>query len=420
MGKRGNEHGQVRKEDLDAELAKSSEAPKGPFDKASDGVLKRRRMVRVAKKFGVKEHATPSAAAPGNSTISSVVPKAPAAASGGANPFGGFTFGSSSAPAASSTTKSAFPAFAMPALSTKPVATTDTQKPSTTGSKTGGTTENDQKLIECAQGFLKHMRSLSKVDMFGYQRFITTFRALSKECEATVAKTTTATSTSTNSWDSSRPLFAAKPLISPTAGSATASATKTNSSLFGASAPAAPTGGFSFSLNKPGASAAPVPAFGFSTTPTPAVKAAAEAASATKPESAGDDTNKEEDGEGELEAANDDYEVLHKCQKIKILHVRKNRYIRGGLKLEKHKGSGKNRLVVRDGAVGKVKMNTAIPKGMPLSKSIAPATPKNGPTPIILIKAIFDETTKDNPEDFKIITLQADHDKLFNELQKLV
>jgi hypothetical protein len=50
MGKRGNEHGQVRKEDLDAALEKSSNVPKGPFEKAPDDVLKQRRIVRSARK----------------------------------------------------------------------------------------------------------------------------------------------------------------------------------------------------------------------------------------------------------------------------------------------------------------------------------------------------------------------------------
>jgi len=49
MGKRGNEFSQVRKEELDAVMEKSSEAPKGPFGKASSEVLKNRRIVRAKR-----------------------------------------------------------------------------------------------------------------------------------------------------------------------------------------------------------------------------------------------------------------------------------------------------------------------------------------------------------------------------------
>jgi hypothetical protein len=47
MGKRGNEHGQVRKEDLEREMERSSEAPKGPFERASKEAMKRRKIVRA-------------------------------------------------------------------------------------------------------------------------------------------------------------------------------------------------------------------------------------------------------------------------------------------------------------------------------------------------------------------------------------
>ena len=50
MGKRGNALGQLRKEELDAVLEQSSEAPKGPFEKASADVMKKRRIVRSARK----------------------------------------------------------------------------------------------------------------------------------------------------------------------------------------------------------------------------------------------------------------------------------------------------------------------------------------------------------------------------------
>lgn len=381
----------------------------------------------TTNRFSAKKPSETSAGTPaGNSIFSSVSLQAPAATpsggSGSGNPFGGFTFGTP-ALSASSAAKPAFPAFAMPAASTKAVV----PKPSTNGNNTGGMTENDEKLIQCAKGFLKHMKNLNKADVVCYQRFITTFSALSDAVEATItAAGKTKSGTATNNWDSSRPLFGGgKPLISPSAGSANASATTTTASLFGAStaSPAVATGGFSFNPTKTGAGAAPVPAFSFSTAQSPAVKAAAEtaaakAASATKPESTGDDTNKEEDGDGVLEAANDDYEVLYKT-KTKILRVSKNLYIKGILKLEKHKESGKNRMVVRDSAVGRVKMNTAISKGMPLSKSIVPATKKKGPTPIVIIKAVFDEDSKD-PEDFKIIVSNDEQENLYNELKKLV
>ena len=379
--------------------------------------------------MGKKPSATSTGTPADNSVFSSVSLTAPAASTpvgggGGANPFGGFTFGTPAPPV--SATKPAFPAFAMPsALSTEPVV----PKPSTSGIlSTGG---NDEKLLQCAKGFLKNMTNLNKVDVVCYQRFTTTFLALSNAVEATTtAAGKMKTTTGTKNWDSSRPLFGGgKPLISPSAGSAAATlATTTNPPLFGAStaaSPAAATGGFSFNPTKTGAVAAtPVPAFSFSTTQSPAVKAAAEsaaakAASAAKPaESAGDDANKEEDGNGVLEAANDDYEVLYKT-KTKILRVSKNIYIKGMLKLEKHKASGKNRLVVRDSAVGRVKMNTAISKGMPLSKSIVPATKKKGPTPIVIIKAVFDEDSG-NPEDFKIIVANDEQEMLYSELQKLV
>ena len=64
-------------------------------------------------------------------------------------------------------------------------------------------------------------------------------------------------------------------------------------------------------------------------------------------------------------------------------------------------------------------MNSAISKGMPVSKGVAPATKKKGPTPMVIIKAVFDEKSKE-PEQFKIITSTEEHEKLFNELTKLV
>ena len=50
MGKRGNEHGQARREEYESLVEGSSDAPKGPFQKASDDVLKKRRIVRSARK----------------------------------------------------------------------------------------------------------------------------------------------------------------------------------------------------------------------------------------------------------------------------------------------------------------------------------------------------------------------------------
>ena len=351
------------------------------------------------------------------------------ASGGGGNPFGGFSFGSSTpAPAA---TKPAFPAFATPAASV-------VSKPSGGVTTSGNATESDEKISQVTKRFLKHMESLTKADGDCLQQFISTIVALSGETE----KPKTASSTS--SWDSSRSLFGgAKPLVSPTAGgSAPAPAATTN--IFGASAPSlapatggfsfsatkatsspAGAGGFSFNPTKTGAAAAPVPAFSFSTAQSAAVKeaakaaAAASASSASKPDDAGDDANQEEETNGgDLEAANDDYDVLYKT-KTKILHVSKNIYIKGLLKIEKNKESGKYRLVVRDAVSGRVKMNSAICKGMPLSKAIVPATKKKGPTPIVIIKAMFDENSKE-PEDFKLITSTDEHENLYNELKKLV
>lgn len=268
------------------------------------------------------------------------------------------------------------------------------------------------------------MKGLAKVDMATYQQFLKSMSALSDSVKTTkeVITKSKATSSSTgSSWDSSRPLFGgSKPLTSPTAGSAPAPAPTTN--LFGASSPspAPAAGGFSFNPTKTGASAAPVPAFSFSTTQSAAVKEAAKTAAAqtaTKPEGATDDEKKEEEN-GELEAANDDYEVLYKT-KTKILHVAKNIYIKGVLKLEKNKENGKNRLVVRDAVSGRVKMNSAISRGMPLSKGMVPATKKKGPTPIVMIKAAFDENSKE-PEDFKIITAPEEQENLYNKLKALV
>ncbi len=387
-------------------------------------------------RFSAKRGATPSAGGtPGNSIFSSVSLAATPASGGGGNPFGGFSFGSSTpVPAA---TKPAFPAFATPAASAKP----EVSKPSGSATTSVNMTKSDENISQVTKGFLKHMESLTKADGDCLQQFISTIVALSGETKAT-EKPKTASSTS--SWDSSRSLFGgAKPLVSPTAGgSAPAPAATTN--LFGASAPspAPATGGFSFSATKPtsspagtggfsfnptktGAAAAPVPAFSFSTAQSAAVKEAAKAAAtasaskASKPDDAGDDANQEEDANGsELEAANDDYDVLYKT-KTKILHVSKNIYIKGLLKIEKNKESGKYRLVVRDAVSGRVKMNSAISKGMPLSKAIVPATKKKGPTPIVIIKAMFDENSKE-PEDFKLITSTDEHENLYSELKKLV
>ncbi len=318
------------------------------------------------------------------------------------------------------------------------------------------------------------------VDSDCLQQFISTVSATSGFLKAnTTAKSSEKPKASapSNSWDSSRPLFGGtKPLVSPTGGSAQAPAAKTTN-LFGASAPspapatggfsfntskpaAAPspatTGGFSFSTSKPaaapspaaaggfsfnttaalspaaggfsfnpaktGAATAPVPAFSFSTTQSAEVKEAAKAAAASTAKAAksddADEKQEVEENGGELEAANDDYEVLYKT-KTKILHVSKNMYIKGTLKLEKNKESGKSRLAVRDAVTGKVKMNSAISKGMPLSKGIVPATKKKPPTPIVVIKTLFDEDSNE-PEDFKIIVANDEHEKLYNELSKLV
>ena len=448
-------------------------------------------------RFGVTK-TTASSGAAGSGIFSGVSLKTSSASSGGSNPFGGFTFGSStnskststSTPDASKTTKpapggfsfgsssapapspatnekpsfsfgsssgpapaptkgkAAFPAFAMPVVPLKPTDTAETSQSLTVGKKTGKTTADEEKLVQCAKGFVEHIKVLSQFDIVGSQGFVSTFCALAKHAEsaaekatgtkaaatkATASKATAGATTTTNStWDSSRPLFSSKPLISPTAGSPSKSDTKPSTPLFGGSTAAPPaaatTGLFSFNPTKTGAAASPVPAFSFSTAQSPAVKAAAEKAAAAavsasdkKPEKDddGDAGGEDDEADAVLEAANSDYEVLYKTR-TKILHVRKNMYIKGLLKLEKHKETGKNRLVVRDETVGRVKMNTAITKGMPVEKAIVPATKKKKATPIVLIKAIFDENTKDEPEDFKIITSQQEHENLYNELQKLV
>ena len=49
MGKRGNESGQMRKEDYDARSNDVTEEPKGPFQKASGDVMKNRRIIRAAR-----------------------------------------------------------------------------------------------------------------------------------------------------------------------------------------------------------------------------------------------------------------------------------------------------------------------------------------------------------------------------------
>ena len=49
MGKRGNEHAQVSKEDYEASLASSSDVPKGPFAKASADVIKGRRILKTRR-----------------------------------------------------------------------------------------------------------------------------------------------------------------------------------------------------------------------------------------------------------------------------------------------------------------------------------------------------------------------------------
>lgn len=490
MPKRGNEHAQVAKEDLDAVLAKSSsDEPKGPFERASGDVLKRRKIVKLGRKFGAAKMKAPasssSKAPPSNSIFSSVSMSnsTTAAASGRTNggtqmnPFGNFSFGATAAaPSASSssTTKKVVPFFAAPGSSTQlgaPKTALANNSNSFNNNAIVDTTENDETLIKCAQGFLKHMKSLSTVNVVSYQGFIRTFASIAQHVEETAtsapgtkATTTTTKVTGKTGWDSSRPLFGGgQPLVSPGEKKSGATpTTKPNVPMFGASAPspAPATGGFSFNPSKSGtvspapatggfsfnptksaaapatgefsfnpakcgAAAAPVPAFSFSTTPTAAVKAAAKSATAStdapKPENTEDDANKEEDGDTELGTAkeNEDYEVLYKT-KTKILHVKKAIYIKGVLKLEKHKTTGKSRLVVRDGTVGKVKMNTAITKGMPLSKTVVPATKKKAATPVVLIKAIFDETSKDELEDFKIITAMEEHENLYNELKKLV
>ncbi|VEU33666.1 unnamed protein product [Pseudo-nitzschia multistriata] len=448
MGKRGNDLSQVSKEDYEASMKASSDVPTGPFAKASDDVMKKRRIVR-GRRSAVRKGA-PSAAA-GSGVFSGVALNAspgatlaPSSAGGSSNPFGGFTFGAGtsktlpipSAPAESKT--SAFPSFAVPAAAPPKPATTFAAATAPGTSKTSEATEEDKKLIECAQAFLKHAKKHGAYDAVGAERFAATFRELSKSASSSTAstkpptKTAAAASTST-SWDASRPLFGAKPPASSPAAplfGAAAPAPATGGFSFNtgskpAASPAAP-GGFSFNPTKTGASAAPVPAFSFSTTPTPAVKAAAEAAAAESASKAGtgagdgDGENKDDqtDNDGAQEAEDNPCKTLFKAN-TKILRVKTNNYIKGVLKLEEHKETKKTSMVVRDKAVGHVQLNVAITKGMPIKKTIAQGKKSQGPTPIVLITAVFDETSGD-PELFKVITKMEDHEKLYDELSKLV
>lgn len=430
MGKRGNENAQVTKEDYEASQRTSSpDAPKGPFAKASADVMKGRRIVR-GRKSAIRESSTPSAA-PGNSVFSGVELAAPGgsatAPGGGSNPFGGFSFGSSAAsttvPAASKPT--AYPSFAMPAAaSTKPPTGTATAAIS----KHSEATEEDKERIKCAQKFLEHVTKFGSYDTVAGRRFACTFAALGKSKSSTTVAAKPPPKATTTNWEfggKSSVALSASPPAAPLFGAASAPSTggfsfKTTNNV---SASPAGSGGFSFNPTNTLVSAAPVPAFSFSTTPTPAVKAAAEAAatetSAKAETGAGEGENKDDDADGVHEAADNPFKVLYKTD-TKILRVEAQKYVaKGVLKLEEHKKTKKNRLVVRDKAVGRVQMNVAITKGMPISKNIVAGAKNKKPTPIVLINAVFDEESG-GPELFKIITKMEDHEKLFDELSKIV
>lgn len=296
-------------------------------------------------------------------------------------------------------------------------------------------TDEDKERIKCARGFLKHMNKFSPYDVVAGRRFAATFAAFDKSKSSATATAKPPTKTKTTNWDTTRPLFGGKSPVSVAASppatalfGATSSPAATGGFSFktttdSAASPAV-SGGFSFNPTKTGAAAAPVPAFSFSTTPTPAVKAAAKAAvaetSAKAETSNGDDENKDDDPDGVQEAVNNPYEVLFKTT-AKVFRVRTGKYVaRGGaLKLEQHKDTKKNQLVVRDKAVGRVQLNVAITKGMPISKAIAPGVKNKPSTPIVLITAVFDAKSG-KPELFKIITKMEDHEKLFDELSKLI
>uniref|UniRef100_A0A7S4AKT3 RanBD1 domain-containing protein n=1 Tax=Pseudo-nitzschia australis TaxID=44445 RepID=A0A7S4AKT3_9STRA len=440
MGKRGNENAQVSKEDYEASMTSASDVPKGPFAKASADVIKGRRILKT-RRSGISKKPTPSTTS-GNSIFSSVSLAAPggspaAASGGGSNPFGGFSFGSGKTPTTvpAASKKTAYPSFAMPAAVPTKSPTIKATTTAVTSKTSEVLTDEDKERIKCARGFLKHMNKFSAYDEVAGRRFAATFAAFDKPKASATATTAAKQPTKTTNWDTSKPLFGGKSPVSAAASppatalfGATPSPAATGGFSFktttdSAASPAA-SGGFSFNPTKIGTAAAPVPAFSFSTTPTPAVKAAAEAAvaetSAKADTSTVEDESKENGPDGVQEAANNPYEVLFKTT-AKVFRVRTGKYVaRGGaLKLEQHKDTKKNQLVVRDKAVGRVQLNVAITKGMPISKAIAPGVKNKPPTPIVLITSVFDAESG-KPELFKIITKMEDHENLFDELSKLV
>mmetsp|Transcript_29097 Transcript_29097/g.78769 ORF Transcript_29097/g.78769 Transcript_29097/m.78769 type:complete len:467 (-) Transcript_29097:2600-4000(-) len=466
MGKRGNDLSQVSKEDYENSLRSSTDPPKGPFSKASADVMKSRRIIR-ARKSGIKRGTAPTPSTSNSNSIFSGVSLAANSGSatgsggGGSNPFGGFSFGSTSTtsiPALAPAKPATFPSFAKPAaLTSKPLASPGVMALATS-EKSSERTELVAEKIKCARAHLKWSREndTGVYDLVAGERFVATF---AKICESDSTAATTKSATS-------KPLFGAKPAPSaaapspaansfsfkPAVSSAASSAPAAAKFSFGApktgavAAPAASGGfsfdtsktsespapaasggfgGFSFNTAKTGEAAAPVPAFSFSTTPAPAVKAAAEAAavetSAKADGTADDEINNEVDGaDGVQEAEDNPYSVLFKIN-VKVFSDKTQKYTaRGVLKLEQHKETKKNRLVVRDKAVGRVQLNVAVSKGMPVTKFLNPASkPGKSPTPVVLIKAIVDPSS-DSLENLRLITKMEDHEPLFDELSKLV
>lgn len=50
MSKRGSEHGQLRADEYEAVMNKDSAAPSGPFKKASEAEMGKRRIVKVSRR----------------------------------------------------------------------------------------------------------------------------------------------------------------------------------------------------------------------------------------------------------------------------------------------------------------------------------------------------------------------------------
>mmetsp|Transcript_40193 Transcript_40193/g.40734 ORF Transcript_40193/g.40734 Transcript_40193/m.40734 type:complete len:421 (+) Transcript_40193:29-1291(+) len=419
MGKRSNDLGQLKKEDYEAALAETSNAPKGPFEKASGEVMDRRRIVRARRKSpAVNRSSSASNPAPAN-IFSGVSLKTDSGAFGGSS-FGNTTSSTTIFPAP--TLPSSYPSFAMPATTStipKPSPTTMTTK---NNYKSTVITVADKEKIKCAESFRKHMISVGILDVVAMDRFISTYNAIRSEEDNKMAASSSASTMET--WNPSRPLFP----TNPSTLRSTTPMTPTASPLFGVkSVVPSPTaagkiGEFSFSLPTATAAApAPVPSFSFSTKPVAEVKAATATTTSSNLSKVEDSNNNNNEENTVLEASDDEYNVICQCPS-KVLQVSSNTYLaRGNLKLEQNKENKKYRVVVRDKTVGRVLFNVAINYGMALKKDmVVPSsdTKKNlKPAYIIHINAVFKGT---RPEPFKIVTTIDDQKVLYNELNKIV